>query len=185
MRARTFLRIALVLALSGARVAAAEPRPAADPPPPADVFVTVDSDDPAVRLERVGGGGKPTAICAPPCGLRLERDALYRISGDGVRATPPFRVPGTGSSTTLSVRAGSSLRYRAGVGAAIAGGVVAATSLGYLFASSGDPVANGSERDHGRVLETSLLVLLAGGALAFLGAFLVTSSHTRIDVSEP
>jgi hypothetical protein len=185
MRPRISLRIALALALSGARVATAEP-PAA--PSPTDVLVTIESDDPRVRLESVGEGAAPSAICAPPCALRLKRDALYRISGDGVRATSPLRLPGDRSSATLSVRAGSSLRHRAGLGAAIAGAVVAVVSLQYFVASSSavqDSAAGDSQAAHDRALETGFLLLLSGGALAFVGAYLLTSSQTRIDVFEP
>jgi hypothetical protein len=184
---RLLLAIALGFAWLGPLDAGAEEppeRPARLHPSPG-VLVTVESDDASVRLERVEPGAAPQPRCVAPCRRWLERDALYRIAGDGIRPTQPFRLPAAGSDATVSVRAGSSRRYIAGLGAVTIGGLAVLASGAFLLAGGVGALEVMDDQQRSAVGDARRngAILLAGGAaLTGLGIYFLISSRTRIDV---
>jgi hypothetical protein len=96
--------------------------PSAQAPSDATVYVNIRSANPNLRLYRIIGA--PSAVCAAPCRQRLDAHASYMIQGDGIRPTPPFRLPDSQQQVTLDVNTGSVGWYKAGIALIVVGGAV-------------------------------------------------------------
>jgi hypothetical protein len=134
-------------------------------------------------IEGAGPGVKGVAmtgnrwenVCAPPCGLRLDRRDHYRIGGDGIIASSSFDLPPGQGPVVLDVRVG---RRDLRIGGFVLIGLgVAGTGAGMLLlliSSDLDAKRQGGAAAFGVGLGT----LGAGIALALL-------SRTRVSVLEP
>lgn len=74
--------------------------------------------------------GRWEVTCAPPCGRRLPRDALFRVTGAGVTTSATFALPPGPSEVTLEIHPGQARWYWTGAIAAIAGGTFILGSVG-------------------------------------------------------
>lgn len=168
MKARCVLLLAFV----------ALPRIATAAPPGIEVEITTDR--PSVVLQRTD---VDQTVCVAPCNRWLTRDALYRISGEGVHATSPFRLPDEGKRVALIVQAGSSWRYSTGWALTGAAGATLSTAAVILFATSwgatdaNTPQANA---DIARWKPRGEALLAGGVALAAAGLYLLVTSQTHV-----
>ena len=156
----------------------AVPRLAMAAPPGVEVEITTDR--PSVVLQRTD---VEQTVCVAPCNRWLTRDALYRISGEGVHATGPFRLPDEGERVTLIVQAGSSWRYGTGWALTGAAGVSLSAAAVILFATSWGAIdANTPEADAdiGRWKPRGEALLAGGLALAAGGVYLLVTSETHV-----
>ena len=106
----------------------------ADDPPPI-VHVDAASD---ILLQRVDREGRATPVCRAPCDAPLEPRAEYQLSGDGLRTSNRFVVPG-GDAATVTVKPRTSRGFVAGIVLLTVSGVLATGGfflLGAMIAST-------------------------------------------------
>lgn len=78
-------------------------------------MVHIESERP-VRLEAQTGPKAFNFVCASPCDKELDLDALYRITGDGVRTSRPFSIEAqAGQRIVIEVDPGSKGAFVGGI----------------------------------------------------------------------
>lgn len=121
------------------------------PPPGVEVHVTADDARAGVwqvdPQRRVMFREEPALVysfvCAAPCDARLDPAGRYRVMGDGLVPSHPFRLPSGARSAAIAASTGSSgVRSAAFVAGGL--GLAAALFSGVMF------VAEGTERDTAR-----------------------------------
>jgi len=143
-----------------------------------DIQVEIRSDDPSTTLERVEERGNQV-VCTVRCGRWLPREALYRISGDGIRASSPFQLPAEGRLATTVVQTRSLVRYGtgwfltlSGGGASLVGGTILLSQWGANTPEQA--AAMDYWRPRGQVLAFGGAVVLAAGI------YLLATSAPRV-----
>ncbi len=176
-------------AAAAPRVAAPEGAPVARRAAPS-ARVHIESDRPAT-LERHEGAKAWVAACSAPCDADLPLDAEYRIVGDGIRKSSPFRLAANdGGRVTLDVNAATKGGF--------AGGIVL-TSLGPIVMLVGAVVVaigeadkslqtdfngSGSTSSSGSSTITTGWVTVAVGAVATVGGILMIAGNSRSSVAQ-
>lgn len=123
---RTLVAVAALSAVTAPAFAEEPARPAAA------VFVTIDASSDVV-LERLRGS-EWVIVCTGTCGETLPLDGYYRINGDGIRDSKPFRLEGEpGDRLVLSATTGSAGIYDAGIVLTVTGGLGLATAGWILY----------------------------------------------------
>jgi hypothetical protein len=123
-------------------------------------------------------------ICSVPCGRPADPGGLYRVGGDTIRPSQPFRLPRPSGDVVIDAEVGSNVRHFIGLGVGIGGIVVAAYGTLYLLAGQAVSGADstGSTTDAGHVISVFGLVLIGVGvALGVVGTVL-WSTHTSVEV---
>lgn len=147
----------VVLAIA-ALLAVAAPARAAGP----TAVVHVDASS-RVVLERVDDDGDTAVVCHAPCDVALAIGERYRINGDGIRPSSPFRLAGRdGARVVITPDLARSRSFVTGV---------VLTSLATLFlggALAGLGGAVASNENFGGVVP-GLLGILSGGISLSLG----------------
>ncbi len=78
-------------------------------------LVHLDTDK-ALQIETNVGGREWRFACEAPCDVALDLDHAYRIVGDGVRTSPPFRIAAArGGRVVLDVSPGSKAGLLGGI----------------------------------------------------------------------
>lgn len=149
------------------------------------VFVELRTSTPKVRIDRVLSDGGTIPVCTVPCRQVLPRNAVYVITGDGVRTTSRFVLPDDRDHVTFDVQAGSSSQLLGG--ALLAGGGLLVAYFGLLVAASSgfpDPSSTTSSSNNSSTRNTVGATMLVGGGLAAaLGLYLTLRSHTTVSSS--
>ena len=176
------------------------PAPAAIAPPPANaatVTVRIESEEAAVLERREGRRWGP--VCSAPCNQAMPLDGSYRISGPGIRNSPPFMLAGTdGSTVVLRVDAASRSAFTGGIVSlgtgpflALVGGFVLLAaaitdtnnSISYAARAEG---SGGSGTGTDTSTEKTVGWTLVGGglALAVIGGIVVgANAHSTVEQS--
>jgi len=148
----------VVLAIA-ALLAVAAPARAAGP----TAVVHIDASS-RVVLERVDDAGDTAVVCRAPCDVALAIGERYRINGDGIRPSSPFRLAGQdGARVVITPDLARSRSFVTGV---------VLTSLATLFlggalAGLGGAVASSNDVLGGVV--PGVLGILSGGISLSLG----------------
>ncbi len=162
------------------------------------VYVTIDSDQPTVELQRIAGvstgyvGGRAATvitterICRAPCQELVDVNDVtdFFIAGDGVTPSGKLDLALYGDSVNIKVKAGSSGRRVGGI-MSLAGGLglmVAGGLLGGLFAlmpSSGST----SDLTNGFMVG-GFITAGVGLVLTVLGIILLPGSGTDVAVAQ-
>jgi hypothetical protein len=150
--------------------------PSALAPSDATVYVNIRSANPNLRLYRIIGGA-PSAVCAGPCRQRLDAHASYMIQGDGIRPTPPFRLPDSQQPVTLDVNTGSAGWYKAGIALIVVGGAVSfadyiVAQLLVPYNTETPPSASSAPS------RTTIAIQASALAIAGIGLCLLLATHT-------
>jgi hypothetical protein len=144
----------------------AEDPPARPVPPPAPVApvasgppVTLDTRDPGIELQIAEDikrsqsfrRGRPVysyeyvwkKVCTAPCGIPIGEEGIYRVNGEGVRATKPFRLDGLGGGPfQLKLRLGPAGMYPGGIASIVLGVLSSLGGVGLFIAGGlGSPMA--------------------------------------------
>ena len=154
---------------------AAPPRAPATPtvpvPPPSDpneVAVTFEVKGSKAVLQRatVGPSGETIwqALCAGACQVRLGREFIYRVSGDGVVDSGTFHLPPGASTATVAADAGNHTAKVAGVILTVVGAIFVSTGIATMTgnnSSSTSGTANSSKASPAddRAVGEALIVL--------------------------
>jgi hypothetical protein len=163
------------------------------------VYVKIDADDPRTTLSQRAGTGltsdeaAPFAsrrfrygtiwdeVCATPCEQRVDATRTYRIDGEGVWPSGPFRLPPGGEE--LHVKTGSRGALVGGMVLTLVGGSM--VLMGSLFAGIGAalPADAGSpeaqkQRDAKGVFLTVGVVQLAIGLVSVAVGIPLWASNT-------
>lgn len=135
---------------------------------PADAAIA--SGDAVAEVPLPLDEGRWEVMCAPPCGRRLPREALFRVTGAGVTTSASFFLPPDRSAITLEIDPGRSRWYWAGAIAAIAGGTFILGSVGPRLAMGGS--------------FATVEKVMAGSGVVLVGAGLPLwwFNRTRVDI---
>ena len=146
---------------------------AAAPPPVAapsvrTVTVHIDSER-AARLEvRAANGSSWIPLCNAPCDAAVPLVATYRITGDGMRATPPFGLDGApGGSVAIEIEPASKAGFVGGIVLISASPIVSIVGLFVLVAQSTEHSSSGSTA--GIALSLGGLVGVGAGVFLLVG----------------
>ncbi|HEY8078016.1 MAG TPA: hypothetical protein VIF62_28010 [Labilithrix sp.] len=134
------MRLASVAAASLLALSARDAR-AEDAWPVVEVTAPLAPGAPALETRAVNGWLR--TACVPPCSLRLDPSAQYRISGAGIVDSDPFVLPRGAERVHVDVAAGSTVLRDVGTIFSVGG---------LLFAAGGGtilllPPANGATRE--------------------------------------
>lgn len=163
-----FLVVAAAAALAGC---AAEPPPRAPFLP--EVYVEYRADDRAAILERRYRDMPWIPVCESPCRRTVRPDFEYRVAGEGVVPSKPFRLY---EPTTLDVHAGSRASRSTGiVGLSVGLPVMIVGAFLTMFTF---------ESPRSGEFWTSALVLGTGTALTVGGGWALSDSHTVVRMYE-
>jgi hypothetical protein len=171
-----------LLALLPLAYAASVSPAAAEEPPPSwprvDLGVTRVTGLP--RLEMQSPGAWTEVPCVLPCTLRLDPGPAYRVSGDGVVDSDPFRLPAGAGHVRVEVTPGpTNLR---GVGLYLTvGGVLFAAGGGALLLL---PAGNASTEDKTTKTVVGVGALTMGVVTAAIGMILRALSETSVTVED-
>ncbi len=184
---RTLARIGiacLLLSLSVARTARAEDAPPASqgdgPPsgaPLVDVSVRRVTGLPTLETRSVNAWLQ--VPCVLPCTLRLDPARDYRISGDGVIDSDPFRIPSGLERVRVDVSPGSPWVRDLGTVFTIGGLLFAAGGGAILFLPQ-DAGASGEAKTDKAIVGAGFVTM--GVLAAALGVVLRIVSDTSVDV---
>ena len=182
-----------------ARAGATPPAPVVIEPPAnaATVTVRIESEEAAVLERREGR--RWGIVCSAPCNQAMPLDGSYRISGPGIRNSPPFMLAGTaGSTVVLHVDAASRGAFTGGIVSlgtgpflALVGGFVLLAaamtdtnnSISYAARAEG---SGGSGTGTDTSTEKTVGWTLVGGglALAVIGGIVVgANAHSTVEQS--
>jgi hypothetical protein len=166
MRILARAALLLLLAPGAARADDAWPR--------VDVSVHQATGLPALEM-RAGDAWTQTP-CVMPCTLRLDPAREYRISGDGVVDSEPFRLPPSADRAKVDVSPGSTLVR--GIGTYL-------TIGGVLFAGAGGAVLLWPRDEHASSDAATSKVVVGAGCLAMgvLAAAIGLVIHATSDTS--
>jgi hypothetical protein len=147
------------------------------------VRIHIESDNPAVELQRIGGtayGGRGDAVllepvCNAPCDQVVNaRAGSFVLVGEGIPPSPRFQLSSYEGDLTLRVKAGDSGRLglgAAGIGISIFTGI--ASVIGFIVAATLSPTRQ-ARGEH----IPSLIVGIAGAGATLVfggGGFLLAS----------
>ncbi len=177
-RAGAFLTIlgAILVASAGAR--AEEPGRAVSAPANGDARVRVHVNAPRpVTLDHRTKDTPWQPVCESPCDTEVPVEGRYRITGDGVHRSRPFRLaPSANGQVTLDVDPGSSAAHAGGVVMLIAG--IPAAAVGAILVIVGVAVTN-----KGTTEAVGAFTLLGGAGLTVAGVVLVGNNSTGVTQS--
>jgi len=110
-------------------------------------------------------------VCTAPCDLELPRLATYRIRGENIWGSEPFKLPLARSYVSITADGGSKIARTLGI---------ALTPVGALMILAG---VHGRDTDILRDNETLSEVAGASGAvLLAIGIYLIVANGTDVDV---
>ena len=151
------------------------------------VLVHMEGDEEAV-LEVQDRGDKRSfqPVCHAPCNKMLPLDAMYRITGEGIRESRTFKLVGAaGQAIQLNVNPGHSGGFAGGLVMTIIGPV--ALLSGAFVYSAGSvgttsfSTAGFSTRSNEGLQVTGGVLMLAGAALTAVGIpLLVSNARTKV-----
>lgn len=166
---------------------------------PRTVWLHIHTDR-AVRLERAAPGETAWhVVCSSPCDHLVSDDAVFRITGDDVLASFPFRIRAAPSAerVSLDVDAPSKTIHYLGIAGTVSGGVVATGALLFAFGEYmqgfGAGLGNLSCGLASRPCPsapvapnyTPALTVAAVAGLVTLAGIVVTVTHPRTSVDGP
>lgn len=152
------------------------------PPELQGPVVHLRADNPRAQLQQLQLRWR--TICLAPCGRPADPAGYYRIGGDTIRPSAPFRLPRASGEVLIDTQVGSNVKHWLGLGLGI-GGLVAAT-YGAVYLAFGEAIsADSYNRDASNVGHTvtvfGLVIIGIGVALGIVGLNL-WSSKTSVDV---
>jgi hypothetical protein len=160
--------------------------------PEPTALVHLDAD-PGVVLESVSPGtGRWAVVCAGPCDAALATDREYRVAGEGILSSRPFRIHAApGQRVVISVSTASRSARSAGAAltsvgsAAIVVGIIVLVygALACTPDQFGDCIStpdSGAETA-GAVIGLAGVAILIGGVVLFLSNARTTTSQTIAD----
>lgn len=136
--------------------------------------VRFSADDPRATLQKGGGGGFFDA-CKAPCAGRVSASGVYRVGGDGIRPSDPFRLPSGRDSVSIDAKTASKSTTVVGAIMGVGGGFLAYVGgMLYLLGSSNDTRITDDGQDRYLTPEERENMQTAGGALFVTGAVVGT-----------
>jgi hypothetical protein len=146
--------------------------------------------DPSLTLEALVDGSRDwEPVCTAPCGGKKRLDAMYRVSGEDIQTSAPFRLAtGEDGVVDVHIQKVSKSPHTAGITLTIVGGVAmgagAVTALFSLLAGVGQAeTCDGEEKlGHSCTVNTdgvTVGLVMAGAGLSLLVTGLVLVAEHR------
>jgi hypothetical protein len=132
------------------------------------------------RLEAQLPEGWTRVGCVLPCATQLDPALMYRIAGEGVTDSDPFRIPARGDPLRVDVEPGSPMLRDLGTIFAVGGLVFAAGGGAALL------YPNSSEATRGEMTAKTVIgvsFLSVGAVTTVLGLLLRSYSDTKVSVA--
>lgn len=135
-------------------------------------------------------------VCNSPCNKVLPLDRMYRITGDGMKDSRPFKLSGSaGQAVSLDVNPGRRGAFAGGIVMTVLGPITLLTgSLVYLVGAAQSSLVYSSSSgfrtsgDGSGLKVTGGILMIAGAALTAVGIpLIVSNARTKVtqDVSSP
>ncbi len=149
------------------------------PQPVAGPVVRLTTDNMSARLQMMRM--KWTNVCAAPCDVAVDPNAIYRVGGGAVRPSEEFRMPRPQGNVLIDTQAGSSVKHWVGFGMILGGlGAVLGGAALYALAPSsgtetdafGNPTNTMRNFDHA----AGITYIVIGAIVAAIGIPLAASS---------
>ena len=123
--------------------------------------------------------------CTSPCDAELPVDREYRIRGNSLRPTPPFRLAGrAGDTVTLRVTGASKGLFTGGIALLAVGGAGVIAGL-FFVALEVDPSTFGTAASARESTSPGVVTALVGAGVALVGAVLLgTHVHSTVQQGE-
>ncbi len=186
-------------------VALVRPAVASGDPPPAAVTLTLRSDAPGTRLQRLAGTADITLgrhagsaelwndLCVAPCDAAVARRDRLRVAGDAIE-TAALELRPDQDHASVFIQAGSKTKRDVGLGLSVFGFAAALTGASLLGAAavvdppSSGPLAdpafgtiNAQRADQANSLRTiGIIALVAGGLGLLIGLPTFAANRTEI-----
>jgi hypothetical protein len=151
-----------------------------EPRPVVDVSVLRSPGLPVLE-QRSGDAGWRTA-CVVPCTLRLSVADEYRIGGDGVVDSSPFRLPATDEHLRVEARGGSPLLRDVGTLLAV-GGMAFAAGGGAILLLPDDANASSDARSSKVVVGIGFIAMGLLATTVGVLARLFSDTSVRVSVA--
>ena len=148
------------------------------------------SEDERAVLQRFVSGGTWYDVCRTPCAGKVASRGVYRIGGEGVRESEPFKLNGHGPYVAIETRrVGSDGTTALGGVMAIGGGIAAYAGMLVLAAAAADspdeaPYGTAPEDNSDDDARVGLVMLLGGTAVGIVGLVTLLTNKTKIDLTE-
>jgi hypothetical protein len=138
--------------------------------------VNVHLEGAGAKLEREQAG-QWVAVCSAPCDQRLDLDAFYRIGGDGVRSSKPFRLLAKdGDRLTLTADVSTTTAFGVGITLATVGAVVGTLSYyGIVLASA--PTSSYMRESNDAVVGGFALAMLGSAGIGTAGLVMTVANE--------
>jgi hypothetical protein len=172
---------AATLAVAASGLVAAPPL-RAEPPPPGPV-VTFDANAPSARLQ-LRGPSTWQDVCQSPCGRVLDPAATYRVGGDALQPSNPFKLSRPDGAVFVQAKVVSSTRHGVGMGLDIVGGALGLLGAYWLYESTSyvdTQAADGTLPGRAAFRGLGVGALIVAGVLLAVGLPL-SLSRTTADV---
>jgi len=163
------------------------------PPPPAGrVWVHIESDR-ELLVEGLGHESGWQHMCSSPCDMELPLDLEYRLLGDGVRPSQPFRLQAlAGQHEVIDVTAASKGGYVGGVtlvgiGSVLIGLGLIVLAFGALQNSVGGTCPDGISTgcgSPGNGTEAVGGIMALVGAAGLVGGIVLTVNNSRTSAKQ-
>jgi len=150
------------------------------PQPTLGPVVHLRADNPKAQLQQLQLRWR--TICVAPCGRPADPAGYYRIGGDTIRPSAPFRLPRPSGEVLIDTHVGSNVRHFVGLGLGI-GGIVAA-AYGTVVLSLGQAVNDGTSTGNDAsqfFYAYGIAFIVVGAVLGVVGISLWNTS-TTVDV---
>jgi hypothetical protein len=148
------------------------------------------SEDSRATLQRLSPNGTWFNVCRTPCTGKVAGRGLYRVAGDGVTASEPFRLPTADGYVGIETTRVSGEGTRTlGAVLALGGGAVAYIGLLVLSISaqnSYDDYGNQTDNDNddNDAAVTGLMMMLGGAGAGIAGIVMMVRGKTLVHVAE-
>src|SRR5262249_27473644 len=150
---------------------------------PQGPVVHLRADNPKAQLQQLQLRWR--TICSVPCGLPTDPAGYYRVGGNTIRPSAPFRLPRQSGEVLVDAQVASHVRHWMGLGVGI-GGIIAAV-YGGLYIAFGQTIASSdtgnpdSMKVGNAISGVGIGFLIAGAVLGAVGITL-WSTHTSVEV---
>jgi hypothetical protein len=155
------------------------------------VSVRFQADDERAALQKYLGSGNWARICLTPCSGQVSADATYRVGGEGLISSEPFRLRPPPKATRVEAEVHTRARRVGGAILGVGGGGLALMGLSFYAVGAAGSYDNNNGQtqtltpDEQRGFKTAGGVMMAlGVAAGVAGLVLLLNSSSEAHVSK-
>lgn len=147
------------------------------------ILVHLEGDEDAVlELQDRNDKGSFSPVCHAPCDKMVPLDAMYRITGEGIRDSRPFKLAGAGGqAVSVNVNPGHRGAFAGGIVMTVLGPIALISGAFVYLAGSIRITTSSFSTDNDGLKVTGGVLMLGGAALTAVGIpLLVSNARTKV-----